>query len=45
LHYDEKWFWGFVGRGNAKMAPSAGINKSTKLLDLMLEHPTNPSLH
>jgi hypothetical protein len=30
LHYDEKWFWGFVGRGNAKMAPSAGINKSTK---------------
>jgi hypothetical protein len=30
LHYDEKWFWGFVGRGNAKMAPSAGIKKSTK---------------
>jgi hypothetical protein len=30
LHYDEKWFWGFVGHRNAKMAPSAGINKSTK---------------
>jgi hypothetical protein len=30
LHFDEKWFWGFVGRGNAKMAPSAGIKKSTK---------------
>jgi hypothetical protein len=30
LHYDEKWFWGFVGCGNAKMAPSAGIKKSAK---------------
>jgi hypothetical protein len=30
LHYDEKWFWGFVGHGNAKMAPSAGIEKSTR---------------
>jgi hypothetical protein len=30
VHYDEKWFWGFVGRGNSKMAPSAGIKKSTK---------------
>ena len=30
LHYDQKWFWGLVGHGNAKMAPSAGIKKSTK---------------
>ena len=30
MHYDEKWFWGFVGHGNAKMAPQAGIKKSTK---------------
>ena len=30
LHYDEKWFWDFVGHDNAKMAPLASIKRSTK---------------
>jgi len=27
LHYDEKWFWGFVARANAKKCEALGIDK------------------
>ncbi|KAG7339193.1 hypothetical protein IV203_020156 [Nitzschia inconspicua] len=27
IHYDEKWFYGFVGRANAKMAEKVGLDK------------------
>lgn len=27
IHYDEKWFWGFVQRANAKMCEALGLGK------------------